>query len=140
MQIRLTRAREVMTPRRVSRGRRVGILSSPAKQRLQPISFSKKEGNPSTCRQQSYGRTGSVDRESSPRARRLAKFTRGDLPSALGKRRRRRCPTPRAIRNPTLCLVVQGSPYACLMSGGSCPTVINRTIIHNGLRNNGIGG
>ena len=45
---------------------------------------------------------------------------------------------PRARRNPTLCLVVQRSPYACLMSAGSCPTVINRTIIHNGLRKQGI--
>jgi hypothetical protein len=26
------------------------------------------------------------------------------------------------------------------MSDGSCPTVINRTIIHNGLRNQGIEG
>src|SRR2546429_6590970 len=100
----------------------------------------KKEGNHSTCRQQSYGRTGSVDRQSSPWTRRLAKFTRGDLPSALGMRRRSRCPTPRAIRNPTLCLMVQRSPYACRMSDGSCPTVIKRTIIHSGLRNKGIGG
>src|SRR5947209_4977543 len=85
-------------------------------------------------------RTGSVDRETSPWTRRLAKFTRGDLPSACGKRQRRRCPMPRAIRNPTLCLVLQRIPYACLISDGSCPTVINRTIIHSGLRNKGMGG
>ncbi len=35
-------------------------------------------------------RTGSVDRQSSPWTRRLAKFTRGDLLSALGKRWRKR--------------------------------------------------
>src|SRR2546422_91921 len=32
----------------------------------------------------------------------------------------------------------QRSPYACRMSGGSCPTVIKRTIAHNGWRNHGI--